>query len=100
MGLRRRRLKTVPMGRSFWFLFPGLMVAADEGPGSRKRIFDRVDIFWELPSQVLKRGDPCRAALIRLQASNRRPNSLPITHTAARPWGRPGMPAAPGTRQW
>jgi len=53
----------------FGSYFSGLLVPAGEGPGSRKRLFDRVDIFWAFLSQVLKRGDPCRAALTRLQAS-------------------------------
>jgi len=42
----------------FGSYFAGLLVPAGEGPGSRKRLFDRVDIFWAFLSQVLKRGDP------------------------------------------
>lgn len=53
----------------FGCYFSGLLVAADKGAGSRRREFGRVDVFWAFLSQVIKRGDPCRAALARLQAS-------------------------------
>lgn len=53
----------------FGSFFPGLLVSSEKGPGSRRRQFGRVDIFWAFLAQVLRRGDSCRAALIRLQAA-------------------------------
>lgn len=48
--------------------FPGLLVPARHGPGSRRRAFGRVDVFWVFLAQVLTRDASCRWALDRLHA--------------------------------
>jgi hypothetical protein len=79
----------------FGCYFSGLMVPAGQGPGSRRRRFDRVDIFWAFLSQVLKRGDPCRAALTRLQASIlARGRARPSDNTSAYCQGRLALDVA------
>jgi hypothetical protein len=52
----------------FGKFFPGLLVPASRGRGSRRRVFTRVDVFWAFLAQVLVRGASCRWALSRLQA--------------------------------
>lgn len=52
----------------FGSFFGPLLVPARTGPGSRRRHFDRVAVFWAFLGQVLTRGGSCRAALARLQA--------------------------------
>lgn len=48
--------------------FPGLLLPAQTGAGSRKRALPRVAVFWAFLAQVLMRGTSCRWALTRLQA--------------------------------
>jgi hypothetical protein len=48
--------------------FPGLLVPAKAGAGSRQRELPRVAVFWAFLGQVLLRGASCRWALTRLQA--------------------------------
>lgn len=48
--------------------FPGLLIPATSGPGSRRREFPRVTVFWAFLGQVLQRGASCRWALTRVQA--------------------------------
>lgn len=77
------------------FLAP-LLVAARSGPGSRRRQFGRVSVFWAFLSQVLARDASCRWALTRLQAEaaargERRPDDSTSAYCQARvalslPW--------------
>jgi len=48
--------------------FPGLLVPAKKGTGSRQRELPRVAVFWAFLGRVLMRGASCRWALTRLQA--------------------------------
>jgi hypothetical protein len=52
----------------FGAYFPGLLVPAQKGAGSRQRELPRVAVFWAFLGQVLLRGASCRWALTRLQA--------------------------------
>src|ERR1035438_4028114 len=49
--------------------FPGLLVPARRGAGSRRRDPPRQEVFWAFLGQVLLRGASCRWALRRLQAA-------------------------------
>jgi hypothetical protein len=53
----------------FGDFFPGLLVPASRGRGSRQRELPRCEVFWAFLGQVLLRGASCRWALSRLQAS-------------------------------
>jgi hypothetical protein len=49
--------------------FPGLLVPAKKGAGSRQRALPRTEVFWAFLGQVLEPGASCRRALVRLQAA-------------------------------
>jgi len=60
-----------PVGLAALFagFFPGLLIPAQTGAGSRRRQLPRCEVFWAFLSQVLRRGTSCRWALTRLQAA-------------------------------
>lgn len=69
--LRRTRAATASLGglaALFGGYFPGLLVPAEQGAGSRQRELPRVTVFWAFLGQVLLRGASCRWALTRVQA--------------------------------
>jgi hypothetical protein len=53
----------------FGSFFPGLLIPAKNGPGSRQRDLPRSEVFWAFLGQILTRGASCRWALARLQAA-------------------------------
>jgi len=66
--LRETAGATGGLAALFGRCFPGLLVPARHGPGSRRRAFGRVDVFWAFLAQVLTRDASCRWALDRLHA--------------------------------
>lgn len=69
--LRRTQAATDSLGglaALFGGYFPGLLVPARTGAGSRQRALPRVTVFWAFLGQVLLRGASCRWALTRVQA--------------------------------
>lgn len=69
--LRRTQAATTSLGglaALFGGYFPGLLVPARTGAGSRQRDLPRVTVFWAFLGQVLLRGASCRWALARVQA--------------------------------
>jgi len=74
MGTQTARARTaadsiVGLAGLFSGFFPGLLVPARTGAGSRQRDLPRCEVFWAFLAQVLLRGASCRWALTRLQAS-------------------------------
>lgn len=53
----------------FGRFFPGLLVPAKKGPGSRQRALPRVTVFWMFLAQVFEPAASCRWALLQLQAA-------------------------------
>ncbi len=69
--LRRAQSATTSLGglaALFGGYFPGLLVPARTGAGSRQRDLPRVTVFWAFLGQVFLRGASCRWALARVQA--------------------------------
>ena len=64
----RRADSLAGLAALFGGFFPGLLLPAQTGAGSRKRELPRVAVFWAFLAQVLMRGASCRWALTRLQA--------------------------------
>jgi DDE family transposase len=74
MGASTRRARTATKSLTalavlFEGFFPGLLVPAGKGAGSRRRQLPRSEVFWAFLGQVLLRGASCRWALSRLQAA-------------------------------
>jgi hypothetical protein len=74
LGAQLRRVgaateSLVGLAALFGSYFPGLLVPAGHGAGSRQRELPRVAVFWAFLGQVLLRGASCRWALTRLQAA-------------------------------
>jgi hypothetical protein len=68
----RARIATeslIGLAALFSGFFPGLLVPAQTGAGSRQRELPRREVFWAFLGQVLLRGASCRWALTRLQAA-------------------------------
>ncbi len=86
-GINRARTATHSLGGLallFGRFFPGLLVPAKKGRGSRRRQFPRSDVFWAFLGQVLWRGASCRWALSRLQVQAvRRGYRAPPSSTSA-----------------
>ena len=73
LGVQLRRAQAATgslagLAALFGGYFPGLLVPAQAGAGSRQRDLPRVTVFWAFLGQVLVRGASCRWALARVQA--------------------------------